>query len=167
MAKTLLVLRHGKAEPAEKVEKDDFDRALTARGESNSFAMGDYIRKKGLKPDLIISSQAVRAISTARNIASKLEDVEVEEHEDMYGAYSPDLLAIISDLDDSISSVMLVGHNPALENLVDELTDSYETVLKTCSLAILKTTKKSWSEIMHGDFKVISFQNPRDIDPTP
>ncbi len=167
MAKTLLVLRHGKAEPAGNVDKADFDRELTARGESNSLVIGDYISSNGITPELIISSQAARAIGTARNVASRCGDPEIEESEFMYGAYSTDLLDIITGLDDAIKTVMLVGHNPALENLVDELTDSYETVLKTCSLAILKTTKKSWADLMHGDFKTIAIQNPRDFDPTP
>ncbi|MCB1218524.1 histidine phosphatase family protein [bacterium] len=166
MAKTLLVLRHGKAEPAESVEKTDFDRELTARGESNSLVMGDHISQKGLKPDLVISSQASRALKTARNVASRCGDPPLEENETMYGAYSPDLLEILMGLDDSVATVLLVGHNPALENLVDELTDSYDTVLKTCSLAVLKTTKKKWADIMHGDFKTIEIQNPRDLDPT-
>ncbi|MCB1185604.1 histidine phosphatase family protein [bacterium] len=167
MAKTLLVLRHGKAEPAESVEKADFDRVLTERGESNSLIMGDFISRKGMKPDLIISSMAARALKTAQNVASRCGDPELQENEDMYGAYSADMLALLMGLDDELATVMLVGHNPALENLVDELTDSYDTVLKTCSLAVLKTTKKSWGEIMHGDFKTIAIQNPRDLDPTP
>ncbi|MEZ5338803.1 MAG: histidine phosphatase family protein [bacterium] len=166
MAKTLLVLRHGKAEPAESVEKSDFDRELTARGESNSLVMGDYISQKGLRPDLVISSQASRALKTARNVASRCGDPPLEENETMYGAYSPDMLEILTGLDDSVATVLLVGHNPALENLVDELTDSYDTVLKTCSLAVLKTTKKNWADIMHGDFKTIAIQNPRDLDTT-
>lgn len=167
MAKTLLILRHGKAEPAEGVDQTDFERSLTARGESNSRAIGSYIARKGLTPDLIVTSKAARALLTAQNVAGKCGDPPLDENETVYGAYSNDLLTIILELDDSLSTVMIVGHNPTLENVVDELTDGYDTVMKTCSLAILKTTKKSWSEIQNGDFKLIALQNPRDIDPTP
>ena len=124
MAKTLLVLRHGKAEPAESVDKADFDRVLTERGESNSLVMGDFISRKGMKPDLIISSIAARALGTARNVASRCGNPEMDENEHMYGAYSADMLDMIMALDDSYDTVLLVGHNPALENLVDELTDA-------------------------------------------
>jgi phosphohistidine phosphatase len=166
MAKTLLILRHGKAESAERVDKTDFERTLTARGESNSRAIGIYVAEKGLTPDLIVTSMAARALATARNIAAQCGDVALEENDTVYGAYSNDLLSIILELDESLSTVMIVGHNPTLENIVDELTDSYDTVMKTCSLAILKTTKKSWSEIQIGDFKLIALQNPRDLDTT-
>ena len=167
MAKTLLILRHGKAEAAEDVEKSDFDRILTARGESNSRSMGQYIASRGLTPDLILTSSALRALGTARNVAEACQNSTLEENETIYGAYSNDLLDIVENLDENLSTVMLVGHNPTLENLVDELTESFDTVLKTCSLAVLRTTKKSWSDIRMGDFKLIELKNPRDIDPTP
>ncbi|MBK17717.1 MAG: hypothetical protein CMM52_02610 [Rhodospirillaceae bacterium] len=121
MKRQLLVLRHGNAEVG--ADKDDFDRELTAMGISQIETVAKWLKSIGNMPDLILSSSAERAAATACRAADIMEipDSCVVLSKDLYLARSGLLLnALQADTSDA-ECLMMVGHNPGLENLVADL----------------------------------------------
>jgi phosphohistidine phosphatase len=143
----LLVLRHGKSDWDEQVS--DFDRPLAKRGEKAAHKVARMLDEMDLLPDRLISSPAVRALSTAELIEEEVGDLDLTEEPELYGADLKGLLNVVHGLTEDLESVMLVGHNPGLEELVDYLGGIGGTVLKTCSLAVLET-RQTWAELQQG-----------------
>src|SRR5215510_9441083 len=134
--KTLLLLRHGKSsrdDPA----LDDFDRPLNERGVSDSKLSGKYARRQKVKADLVLSSPATRAKDTAELFiaAADLKQPPVYD-ERVYEASARRLLQVLSELDDANESVLLIGHNPGLEDLCEHLTGAVKKV-PTASLTCI------------------------------
>jgi phosphohistidine phosphatase len=106
------------------------------------------LAKRDLKPDLILSSPAVRALETAEIIARKLDyrrkDIVVDDR--LYAVEANDLLEVIRTLGDRLKSVMIFGHNPALVELAQRLSSEI-TDMPTCAVAEFRFDAKSWSEI--------------------
>ena len=118
--KTLILQRHAKAE---KACDDDLSRPLSPVGLSNAAIQGETMRQLELYPELIIHSHAMRAKQTAEIMAVKLElsqGYTVEDAE-LYTCDSSELVTIIRNLPDEVDSVLIVGHNPAIENAADSL----------------------------------------------
>jgi len=134
--KKLLVLRHAKSSWTDP-DLADFDRPLNERGLRAAPFMGSVIVKDGLEPELIISSPAERARTTAELVVQGGDlaaDVRFEER--IYEASPHTLLQIVSDLDDDLETVLLVGHNPGIEDFVKLLTGVYEP-MSTAAMAVL------------------------------
>jgi phosphohistidine phosphatase len=145
--KTLFLVRHAKSsrdDPA----LPDRERPLNDRGTRDAPRMGKRLAKQGVKPDLILSSPAVRALATAELIATKLgykvKDIVVNER--LYAAASDDLLEVIRRLGDKPKSVMLVGHNPELTELAHRLS-SRIIDMPTCAVAEFSFDTTSWSNL--------------------
>lgn len=117
--KELLLLRHGKSDWSKNT--NDFDRPLKKRGKRNAKQMGQWVSHQQLQPDLIISSPANRALSTAKIIAKNLKSATslIQTDSRIYGAEIDDLLQILAETPNTFNRVMLVGHNPELEELVE------------------------------------------------
>jgi len=145
--KTLLVLRHAKSsrdDPA----LDDRDRPLAARGERDAPRMGRLVRDEQLSPDLVVCSDAVRARQTAEAMAEAAgySGTILLEHR-LYAAEAAVIFAVLRDVvEPDVDTVMIVGHNPGLEDLVSGLTDARED-LPTAALAQLALPIDRWSEI--------------------
>src|SRR6188474_1511952 len=133
--KTLLVLRHAKSSWDDQ-NLDDHDRPLNARGERDAPRMGRLARKKRLSVELIISSDALRARLTAEAVADAIGyGGQILLDPRLYHASAADILAVLrSAVDDNVTTVMIVGHNPGLEDLVARLTGDPEG-LPTAALA--------------------------------
>lgn len=124
--KTLLLLRHAKPENAAGT-MSDVDRALNDRGRGEAEAVGKYIQQHALKPELVMSSPAVRARETAELVLSAAGlEVNANFDQQIYEAGWRQLLVLLSEMEEETLSVLLVGHNPALEDLVHVLTDRTE-----------------------------------------
>jgi phosphohistidine phosphatase len=143
--KTLFLVRHAKSswnEPG----LPDKDRPLNDRGKRDAPKMGERLAKRNVKPDLILSSPARRALKTAQIIAKRLdyrlEDILVDDR--LYAAEADDLLHVIRELGDKPKSVMLIGHNPELTELAHRLSNKI-TRMPTCAVAELMFDAKSWS----------------------
>src|SRR6476660_4069005 len=110
--KTLLIMRHGKAE--EGAPKGDKARVLVERGEQEAGLMGRLLKKMGLKPDAVVSSEAARAHSAA-DLAARAagDDGKIKLEPDIYAAGLEELLEIVGKLPDASDRVLLVGHNPS------------------------------------------------------
>lgn len=142
--KTLLILRHAKSswkQPA----LDDHDRPLSPRGARDAPRMGALLRRRGLTPDLIVSSTAVRARTTAEWAADRSGcggGVRLDRR--LYLARPETIAAVAGDLGGGATRLLVVGHNPGLEELVARLTGAAE-ILPTAALAQVRLPIDAWS----------------------
>ena len=161
--KTLLVLRHAKSsrdDPA----LDDRDRQLNARGERDAPRMGRLIKDEQLSPDFVVCSDAVRARQTAEAMAEAAgySGTILLEHR-LYAAEAADILAVLRDVvEPGLGTVMVVGHNPGLEDLVSALT-GFREELPTAALAQLALQIDRWPDIgLETRGKLVRLWSPKD-----
>jgi len=142
----LMIMRHGKSD-WDTDNQDDHDRPLSPRGVASSERMGEIIRELGLIPDVVISSTARRARSTAElaRITGGWDSRLVLE-DALYGASVADAVDFLSSVDDSTQRVMLVGHEPTWSMLVKHLTGA-AVAMKTAAVADIELPHSDWSEI--------------------
>jgi phosphohistidine phosphatase len=119
--KTLLILRHGKAEnKGKETTATDYPRTLTERGRAEAEAMGRRLAQRGVQPDVIVSSDARRAYQTATLAAAELAAATPIMLDPAIYAENGDidaLLAVVQRLPDTAACAMIVGHNPSFEDL--------------------------------------------------
>lgn len=114
--RTLVILRHAKAANPEGVA--DVDRPLTSRGHADATAAGAWLSHRGYAPDLVICSPARRTRETWHGVALALGSAPKVRYEDKaYSASASSLLDLITSVGDKRTSVLLIGHNPALSQL--------------------------------------------------
>ncbi|MGB7679019.1 MAG: histidine phosphatase family protein, partial [Nitrososphaeraceae archaeon] len=124
--KTLLIMRHAKSSWNE-LNIPDHDRPLNRRGKHDAPLMGKLLRDQKITLDLIISSTAVRAETTANLMAKGSKyNGEIVLDNLVYSAEPIDLLNLLSKCSDGCNSILLVGHNPTVEETVQMLTNSPE-----------------------------------------
>jgi phosphohistidine phosphatase len=159
--RTLYLLRHAKSSWDDRAIAD-FDRPLNDRGRRAAPFMGELIRKRGLVPQAIVSSPALRARETAEAAAAAagysgviLFDASV------YEASPNDLRKIIAGFDNSWSAAMLVGHNPGMEGIVYYLTGHVEP-MPTAALAIIELEIDKWAELDEGMGRLDTVIRPRE-----
>jgi phosphohistidine phosphatase len=145
--KTLLVLRHAKSSwraPA----LDDHERPLNKRGQRDAFHIGELVRKHRLTPDMIISSDAARARLTAEAVAEAARyEGEILLDRRLYIAGPADILAVLRTVRETkAGTVMVVGHNPGLEELVEQLTGEQHD-LPTAALARIVLPIDRWRDL--------------------
>jgi phosphohistidine phosphatase len=159
--KTLFLVRHAKSSRDDPTLSDK-ERPLNDRGRRDAPRMGERLVKHGVKPDLILSSPAVRALATAEIIAGKLDykvkDIVVDER--LYAAAPDDLLEIVRELGDKPKQVMLFGHNPELTELAHRLS-SRITDLPTCAVAEFSFDTKSWSSVGKQEPAKVTLHRPK------
>lgn len=144
--KRVYLLRHGKAESRE-TEKDDFERTLIERGRVDAEKIGVQMKKDSLVPHIIISSEARRAVETARICAESLGfDGEVRKMRRLYSASEEDYIEILREQDNSTASVMLVGHNPTIEDFNQSIMGRYRKI-KTSNLIWYDIEISAWNEL--------------------
>jgi phosphohistidine phosphatase len=145
--KTLFLVRHAKSSRDDPALPDK-ERPLNERGVRDAPKVGERLAEQGVKPDLILSSPAVRALATAEIIARKLgykvKDIVVDER--LYATTPDDLLHVIHKIGDKPKRVMLFGHNPELTDLAHRLSSSI-TDMPTCAVAEFSFDIKSWSAV--------------------
>ncbi len=162
--KTLLILRHAKSSWAEP-GLSDHDRPLNGRGKLDAPKIGALIGNQELVPELILSSTAKRARKTAEKVAANCGyDKEIELRPGFYLAAPDDYLTALAELDDACNRVLVVGHNPGLEDLLETLTGSYET-MATASLAHVSCNIATWRELdASADCELVEFWRPRELE---
>lgn len=152
--KTLLLLRHSKAG----VGAPDRDRGLTGRGRRQAAAAGRYLAAEDLLPDLVICSDARRTRETLDGLALG-EGTAVQFTPDLYDGHVPELLALVRGIgDDSISCVLVVGHNPTISDAGRFLAREGDPAslsrlalgMPTSGLAVLKFEAADWSAVGAG-----------------
>jgi phosphohistidine phosphatase len=149
--KTLFLVRHAKSS-RDDPSLPDRERPLNDRGRHDAPRMGKRLSKRGAKPDLLVSSPALRALTTAQLIADEIgyqrKNIVVDER--LYASSPDDLLAVICALDDKLDRVMLFGHNPEFTELAQRL--SSEIVdMPTCAVAEFRFDAKAWADVAELD----------------
>jgi phosphohistidine phosphatase len=144
--KSLLVMRHAKS--SWKISYlADHDRPLNKRGKRDALLMGQLLREEQLVPDLIISSSARRAVDTADLFSDACgyeEDVRLTRI--FYGAGSDIIIETLHDLTPGHQRVMIVGHNPGMEEFLEELTETYVR-MPTAAIAYIELPIDDWAAI--------------------
>ncbi len=148
--KELFIIRHAKSSWAHQ-GLSDHERPLNNRGEVDAPLMGSILKGHNFIPDLIVSSTANRAQTTAKIIAVELACTELIELESkIYEASAEQLLTLINQFDDQYNRIFIVGHNPGFTYLAEQLTDEYFGNLPTCGIVGVRFEFESWSYVSAG-----------------
>ena len=167
MSKELCLLRHGKSD--RDLAVDDFDRPLKKRGKTAVQRMGEWMQQQIILPDYLVSSPAKRAISTA-NIAHKaltVEGLDIMQDKRMYQSGLEAIKSVLAECPINAARVLLVGHNPDLEDLLIYLVGASrlpETnkLLPTSSLVRLKMPE-DWSTLEPGCAQLLSITYAKSL----
>lgn len=143
--KSLIVLRHGKAENPGSVP--DVDRSLAGRGTRDAVRVGEVLVEKDLMPDLIVTSTANRAATTARFVAEGCSYTgEIIPSDDLYLPRQSDILSTIRDIPEHHSRVVIVGHNPGFGMFARKFGSGVDS-FPTCAWAHIGFDVEYWGEI--------------------
>lgn len=161
--KTVLLLRHAKSS-WDHPDLSDFERPLNARGLKAAPLMGEYMRSRSIQPDLILCSPAERASQTAAHVlgAARLH-LEARFDRRIYEADAPRLLRIISEVEDAARTVLIIGHNPGLSDLLERLTNETRH-LPTAALASIALDIGRWIEVRELSGQLEWLVTPRDLE---
>ena len=158
--KTLILVRHAKSSWEYNIH--DHERPLNSRGLKNAEMISNEIKDQ-INPDLIVSSKAVRAKTTAeifiKNLNFDLEKFKLND--DLYDFSGESLIRVIKNCNDAIDDLMIFGHNNAITNFVNSFGDITIDNVPTCGLTIITFEIYSWKELKKG--RTIKTLFPRDL----
>lgn len=161
--RTLYISRHAEAEYHFDA---DFSRCLTSYGEQEADWLGKYLFKHDINIDVVLSSPAQRALSTANIIVQQahLPSEKLHTIPELYNADLSSLLQFLRLLDDQYQYPMLVAHNPGLSELVHYLCDTDIGHLPTCGFCGLDLNINHWDELQRGvaQLRLISYPGACD-----
>ncbi|MGB5339489.1 MAG: histidine phosphatase family protein [Gammaproteobacteria bacterium] len=168
MTRELLILRHGKSDWD--AGTDDYHRPLKDRGKRGAQRMGVWLQQQHFVPDLVISSPAERALVTAQKLCKAMGKggQGIQRDERVYAATAEDLLEVLTGCPESAQRVMLVGHNPGLEDLLVWLVGATVSVpddgklLPTATLARL-LVPDAWTDLSPGCALLESITRPANL----
>lgn len=160
--KTLYLCRHAKSSWADP-GMDDFDRPLNERGQRNALFMANLFRERGEPIDLIVTSPANRALTTARAFAASMQVSEERFVQDrnIYLAERPTLSHLVSELPAAADRVILFGHNPGFSLLADHLSDAGIDNLPTCGMVRIDLPVEDWPHATKGCGTLVWFDYPK------
>lgn len=160
--KILYLVRHAKSSWKDQ-SQSDIDRPLNKRGRRASPDMGRRMREQGHEPDLIISSPANRALSTARNIARELgiDESGIVTDKDLYFSGAQGMTDVLESVDDRYRTVMMVGHNPTMTYLMNQLANTNVYNMPTCAIAIIGFDMASWADLYSTDGELLGYDYPK------
>jgi phosphohistidine phosphatase len=159
----LFVLRHAKSSH-DHPGLDDHDRPLSSRGLRDAPRIGELLGSERTIPDRIVSSTALRARTTAELAAETAGAAAPILDPRLYGAGPDECLAILREQPDRCRAVMIVGHNPTLEQLVELLTGSAER-FPTAALARIRLPIESWADLLPAvRGELVALWRPKELD---
>jgi len=162
--KRLTLVRHAKSDWS-LAGQADWDRPLNKRGQRDAPEMARRLRSRRLRPDLILSSPAVRAVSTAAVMARELKvpPEQLLQDERLYLATPADLLAVIRERGGEARHVMVFGHNPGMTECANRLSaGDHIDNLPTCGVFTAKFDVASWTEVDWGGGQDAEFDYPKN-----
>jgi phosphohistidine phosphatase len=169
-AKTLVVLRHAKAETPG--AKPDFERELSKRGRTDADAAGSWLADEGLYPGLVICSPATRTRQTWHGVAVALDQAapdhaspEVRYDPGLYDGGRTEVIDALRRVPEDVQTVLVVGHNPTMSDVSlllasDQDHDPQWEGLKTAGLAVHRTDA-AWSDTEPGSFPLVKIHTAR------
>ena len=155
--RTMYVLRHTKSS-WDNDALSDYDRPLAPRGLRHGKRLARHFANEHVRPDVVLCSSARRAQETLAQIAHSLGTPSVRMLDELYGADVADVLGFVRDLDDTFTSVLVIGHNPCIA----ELAQASEKI-PTGALATLRWDAESWEDVRPGEAEVVSIVSPKDL----
>lgn len=160
--KLLYFIRHAKSSWKE-TGMTDRERPLNKRGERDAPFMANILKTRNIKPDLIITSDAVRAKMTAGIFAGVLgypkEEISIEF--DLYLASVHDFMKQIYSIDENVGRCFMVSHNPGISGIINYLTRTESVDMPTCAIFGIEFPFDSWKEIREGTGKPVLFEYPK------
>lgn len=161
--KNLILVRHAKSSWKD-ADLDDHDRPLNKRGLRDAPFMAKLLKKEKVDPDLIVSSSAERALTTAKEFAEKLKypKDKIISTREIYLAELDDLVEYARQLSEKNETVMLFGHNPGITLFANYLAGNNGIDnIPTCGICSFGIEAKSWTEVSEGKGKLLSFEYPK------
>lgn len=164
MQKTLLIIRHAKAKEI-KIGQADFERKLSKKGIGHANTMANILEEIQVKPDKIYASPAQRTKMTAEIFAETLQHSldNLVFKKDIYEASSNTLLDIVTNFDDHVQVAFIVGHNPGVTLLADDLTEAGVDFIPTCGMALITFEIDSWRMVSRGLGSLVWLKKPKMI----
>jgi phosphohistidine phosphatase len=161
--KTLLVLRHAKSSRDDST-LEDHERPLNARGRRDAPRMGQLVREYGLIPNLVLSSDAARARQTAEAVVESARYTEhIQWSPRLYLAESADIVSLLRTVREDAGTVMIVGHNPGLEELIEHLTREQQD-LPTAALAQIVLPIDHWRDLtLSTRGTLVGYWRPKEL----
>ncbi len=169
------LLRHAKSS-WDQPELADFDRPLAPRGDRACEAMRRYMSFADVRPDLVLCSPSARTRATLKKALPEIDDtVPVEYEQALYEAEAGDLIDRLSQLPDRVNSVLVIAHNPGMQDLAMALVGAgdpdalarLKAKFPTAGLATLVLKRERWRELAPQTCELHSFVVPRDFDQSP
>ena len=162
--KTLLLMRHAKSSWKDS-ELDDYDRGLNGRGKKDAPRMGELLKDEKLLPDYVVTSSARRARKTADLVAlASGYRGECRLTEELYLARPDKVLEVTRQTPESCERLLLIGHNPGLEEFLEQLTGTC-TPLATAAVAHLEFDVDSWRKLAaKSDAELVRLWQPRELE---
>lgn len=161
--KTLYFLRHAKTE-AKVPGQEDFDRSLNGQGKNDAMLMSKILAKRMVHPiDQLITSPSKRTLGTLGYFAQELgiDNTSIIQEPKLYNATKEEMLESLWGLDDQLSTIMLIGHNPGISDIVDHLSNSAVDPLPTAGIACMEFEVEAWNEIGSKAGKLLYQDHPK------
>jgi len=160
--KTLLLLRHAKAENGAPGFAD-LDRALNERGRQEARALGEFLKQQNIKLGLVLCSPAGRARETAELVLAAAEAiVDCRSDPRIYEANPEQLMQVISEVDEGVMAVLLVGHNPGMEELLRVLAGRAEQ-MTPCTVAKIEVDAEGWFGATESNARLDWIVRPKEL----
>tara|TARA_B100000902_G_C26863708_1_gene694245 strand:+ start:64 stop:582 length:519 start_codon:yes stop_codon:yes gene_type:complete len=166
-----MLLRHASAEPQGYNQEEDHEKPLDEQGKLDCKKLSDWLKKSFLDFDLVISSDAIRALQTSSLVFDPL-NISVKKNDLFYLCSYEEILKYIKNLDNNISNIVVVGHEPSMSETMRELVSSVrpdlENYLKSaympCTMSFIYFNKKNWNELEKGDGLLEAYISPKILN---
>ncbi len=160
--KTLYLIRHAKSDWSDE-SLSDYERPLNKRGSKNAPFMGSKLADQGIHPDLILSSPALRAKTTAIAFAKALSypTDSIRYDHALYASDVETILSIIRDVPPSIDTLFIFGHNPEITECVNYLTNGNIENIPTCGAVAMRLREDDWRSIGKNSAELSGFDFPK------
>lgn len=159
--KTLVIVRHAKAEPLP-ANKTDFERKLTDTGKDDALSRANDLSRQINCPELFISSTAKRAWSTAKRFAAafKIKEEDIRREQKIYESTAENLIDLVQQIDNKYDSAILFGHNPGFSQLAYYFSGNGSIELPTCGVAVITFDLNDWQNVAYKNGKITYFNRP-------
>lgn len=163
--KTLFLIRHAKSDWGDD-DLSDIDRPLNKRGYRDAHTMSALLKEKKMIPDLIITSPAIRAVSTAlifcRNFNLSVQDIVINPN--LYGSGLKHYINCIAQIDNRYNNIMLFGHNPTITELANSLSSAFSQTVPTCGVIAIHESKNfdDWKSFNGKNGELFFYDFPKN-----
>jgi phosphohistidine phosphatase len=165
MVRNLFIVRHAESSEAARGYKD-IERTLTQKGYKDASRLGKYFVVNNIAPDIIITSNAERAVTTASLMVEqiKIDKSKIVENEELYETSARVFLNVVCGIDDDCKNVIIVGHNPTIVYFAEYITKTNVGDVEPAGMLHLEFDIDSWKMASEGNGKLVKQLSPADFD---